>query len=216
MKQERPNQVTKAPQEAVPIREANSPEIEAPEVLPVFASSTTRTRGANPVMRALQPGDILNLQRTIGNQATRRIIARQLEQKKKPSTALNPVKTGLPVQRIISYDDLTKQIETAAKEAGEGEQNNIDSGEGTAAEVKELGAKWVGEGATETNYPTSPEGKFFTTADGKKQYRPPMYKRAVKKHQCNYEFKNTPGKGKWSVDAHITVTDYDTAYPKPK
>ena len=72
------------------------------------------------------------------------------------------------------------------------------------------GSAWVGEGSRQQQY--GPPFRYqLLSADGKRQYRPPMKKQSGQQAgnaQANYEARSSEG-GRFDFNAHVTVTDID-------
>ena len=113
-----------------------------------------------------------------------------------------------PVQLRIDSGTLTSKLESDANYNG-----TIDS-DTDCATANSVGDEWVGGGATRQKY-GPPFGYQLLSADGKRQYRPPMVKqqsKAAGQAQANYEARAGAGKH-FTFNAHVSVTDIAAHQP---
>jgi hypothetical protein len=82
--------------------------------------------------------------------------------------------------------------------AGKG---NFGLGSGTIAQADEASSSWVGP-----NPRLASDGKTFVSADGLRQFRPPMFKSRLGIWQANLESRSVPS-GEWQNNGHLEITD---------
>ena len=112
---------------------------------------------------------------------------------------------GPVAQRVISLDVLTEKLQQVKQDGGS-YQGTLD--DNTSPDVANtVGGQWVGEGAVATYYGAS-AWDSQVSADGQRQYRPPMLKmsgQAKDSAQANYEAK-VADEGGYNFNAHVTIT----------
>jgi hypothetical protein len=111
---------------------------------------------------------------------------------------------GTPVQMKIDLGTLDAKLKSTPEYSG-----TID-GDTDCATANEVGEAWVGSGASRRTY-GPPFAYQMLSADGKRQYRPPMVKQSGKmvgNAQANYEARSGAG-ARFPFNAHVTVTDVD-------
>jgi RHS repeat-associated protein len=74
-------------------------------------------------------------------------------------------------------------------------------GAASAAQAKDLGMSWVGQGAR-----LSSDGVAWISADGLRQWRPPKYKPNLGVTQSNFESRDLP-KGPWTNNGHLQIDE---------
>ena len=120
--------------------------------------------------------------------------------------------TGETIQRAVSKSMLDDQLAEDATYHG-----TIDSDTPYKTALS-VGEEWVGGGATEKKY-GPPFGFQKVSADGTKQFRPPMVKKQSKmsgQAQANYEARSGSSGG-FGFNAHATIPDigdYDPSADK--
>ncbi|EIN01320.1 Rhs family protein [Paraburkholderia hospita] len=88
---------------------------------------------------------------------------------------------------------------------------NLSLGEATRGETEILGQAFVGEGATISDYRQDPSVKTYRSADGRRGYRQPIWKKGVKRYQANFEVFAPLGengqiiRAKALSDAHLNI-----------
>ncbi len=111
---------------------------------------------------------------------------------------------GDPVQMKVDKSMLESQLASSPTYSG-----TIDT-DTTCVESNEVGEEWVGDGPTRQAY-GPPFSYRLISADGKRQYRPPMLKQSGSSRgtaQANFEANSGSGRG-FPFNAHVTVTDID-------
>lgn len=153
------------------------------------ASTKERTPAAMAAGTARRPG-------ALSLDASPRVVA----QRRQIQAAFGPV-----AQRAISLGTLTTKLQEV-KDAHGSYQGTLD--DNTSPDVANaVGGQWVGGGAVATYYGAS-AWDSQVSADGERQYRPPMMKmsgQAEGSAQANYEAK-VGAEGGYDFNAHVTIT----------
>lgn len=136
-----------------------------------------------------------------GLDASPRVVAqRQLIQR-----AFGPA-AGAVAQRAISLDALNAKLDEVREPPGQTYQGTLDV-DTTPDQANAVGLAWAGNDARSVFYGAS-AWDSRVSADGSKQYRPPMPKKSGQAKgtaQANYEAK-VGREGGFNFNAHVTIT----------